>query len=54
VSVSLPDGRSVAPDDAWRHADDAFDRQERSYEYGYFTPPGTSTLTMPRGTPPSK
>jgi WD40 repeat protein len=49
VSVSLPDGRSVAPDDAWRHADDAFDRQERSYEYGYFHNAGTSTLTMPAG-----
>ncbi len=29
-------GRSYAPDDAWRHADDGFDRSERKFEYGYF------------------
>jgi len=49
VSVTLPDGSSVAPDDAWRHADDAFDRTERKYEVGYFHSSGTSTLTVPAG-----
>ena len=35
VSVTGPDGRSFAPDSAWRHADDGFDRRERRFEYGY-------------------
>ena len=50
VSVTLADGRSVAPDDAWRHADDAFDRKERKFEVGYFHTDGSSTLTAPAGT----
>jgi hypothetical protein len=49
VSVTGPDGRSFAPDDAWRHADDAFDRSERKFEYGYFHTAGTSELTVPAG-----
>jgi Tol biopolymer transport system component len=49
VSVTLADGRSVAPDDAWRHADDGFDRTERKFEVGYFHMAGTSTLTVPAG-----
>jgi len=49
VSVSGPDGRSHAPDDAWRHADDHFDRGERPFEIGYFHTPGTSELTVPTG-----
>jgi TolB protein len=49
VSVTLSDGRSVAPDDAWRHADDSFDRSERAYEYGYFHTRGAATLTAPAG-----
>jgi WD40 repeat protein len=49
VSVTGPDGRSFAPDDAWRHADDGFDRQERRFEYGYFHTAGSADLAMPRG-----
>lgn len=49
VSITLPDGRSVAPDDAWRQADDGFDRRERAYEYGYFHTAGAATLTLPAG-----
>jgi Tol biopolymer transport system component len=49
VSVTLPDGRSAAPDDAWRHADDSFDRTVRKMEYGYFHTPGTSRLDVPAG-----
>jgi WD40 repeat protein len=49
VSVSTADGRSFAPDDAWRHADDAFDRRERRMEYGYFHAPGPATVTVPAG-----
>ena len=50
VSVTTPDGRSWAPDDAWRHADEAFDRSERGFEYGYFHTAGTAELTLPAGT----
>jgi hypothetical protein len=49
VSVTGPDGRSFAPDDAWRHADDGFDRQERRFEYGYFHTAGMSVLTLRAG-----
>ncbi|HKT60275.1 MAG TPA: CehA/McbA family metallohydrolase [Gemmatimonadales bacterium] len=49
VSVTGSDGRSFAPDDAWRHADDGFDRRERRFEYGYFHTPGGSVLTLPAG-----
>ncbi len=49
VSVTLPDGRSAAPDDAWRHADEAFDRAERRFEYGYFHSLGSSDVTVPAG-----
>jgi TolB protein len=50
VSITGPDGRSFAPDDAWRHADDAFDRRQRKVEYGYFHTRGSSTVTVPAGT----
>jgi dipeptidyl aminopeptidase/acylaminoacyl peptidase len=50
VSVQGPDGRSFAPDDAWRYADDGFDRRERSLEYGYFHTRGSSVVTAPAGT----
>jgi TolB protein len=50
VSVLGPDGRSYAPDDTWRYADDGFDRKERKFEYQYFHTDGTSTLTVPIGT----
>lgn len=49
VSITGPDGRSFAPDDAWRHADDAFDRRERRFEYGYFHTRGDSALSLPAG-----
>jgi TolB protein len=49
VSAVGPDGRSFAPDEAWRHADDAFDPSERRFEYGYFHTSGSSTLTVPSG-----
>jgi TolB protein len=50
VSLTGPDGRSYAPDDAWRHADDGFDRRERKFEYGYFHTTGSSVATVPAGT----
>ncbi len=49
VSVSGEDGRSYAPVDAWHHADYAFDRAARRFEYGYFHTDGSSTLTLPAG-----
>ncbi len=50
LSVTGPDGRSYASDDAWRQADDHFDRAERKIEYGYFHTAGMSTLRVPAGT----
>jgi len=49
VSVTGPDGRGWAPDDAWRHADDGFDRSERKFEITYFHAVGNATLTLPAG-----
>lgn len=49
VAVTGPDGRGFAPDEAWRHADDMFDRSERKFEYSYFHTPGRSELTVPAG-----
>jgi len=31
ISVTTAEGRGYAPDDAWRHADEAFDRSERQF-----------------------
>jgi Tol biopolymer transport system component len=49
ISVARPDGRAYAPDDSWRHADEAFDRSERAFEYGYFHSTGTAELSVPGG-----
>ena len=49
LSVTLPDGRSAGPRDAWRHADDGFDRAQRRVEYGYFHTTGASSLRVPAG-----
>jgi TolB protein len=49
ISVTGSDGRSFAPDDAWRYADDAFDRSQRKLEIGYFETTGESVLTVPAG-----
>ena len=49
ASITGPDGRSFAPDNAWRHADDSFDRHQRHLEIGYFHTPGHSDITVPAG-----
>jgi hypothetical protein len=49
ISVTTAEGRGYAPDDAWRHADEAFDRSEREFEYSYFHSSGSSELTVPAG-----
>jgi dipeptidyl aminopeptidase/acylaminoacyl peptidase len=48
-SVTGPDGRGWAPDGAWRHADDGFDRKVRPFEMTYFHARGEATLTLPAG-----
>ncbi len=47
VSIVSPDGRSWAPDEAWRHADDGFAREERRYEAAYFHARGRVRVTVP-------
>jgi hypothetical protein len=47
VSVVGEDGRSWAPDSAWRHADDGFAREERRYEAAYFHMRGRAGITVP-------
>ena len=49
VSVFDASGKSYAPDDAWRHADEGFVRSERQFEYGYFHADGSAILTLPSG-----
>jgi TolB protein len=49
IAITGADGRSYAPDDAWRHADDSFDRTRRRMEYGYFHSGGSSRVMVPRG-----
>jgi len=49
LSVTGPDGRGWAPDTAWRHADEEFDRRERSFEFTYFHANGAATLVLPPG-----
>jgi hypothetical protein len=49
VSVTDASGRGYAPDDAWWHADDAFDRSQRGFEYSYFHALGSAELTLPEG-----
>lgn len=49
VSVTARDGRSFAPDDAWRHSDEAFVRGEQAFEHGYFHTAGRATVTVPAG-----
>jgi Tol biopolymer transport system component len=49
VSVIAGDGRAYAPDNAWIHADDGFDRDFQSFENHYFHCPGECTLTLPTG-----
>ncbi|MFN2565302.1 MAG: CehA/McbA family metallohydrolase [Gemmatimonadaceae bacterium] len=50
VSVRRADGRYFAPDDAWRHADEAFVRGgDHRFEYGYFHTRGRDTVVVPAG-----
>jgi len=49
VFIAGVDGLAYAPDDAWMHADDGFDRSERSFEAHYFDTSGESEITVPAG-----
>jgi Tol biopolymer transport system component len=49
VSVNTLDGRAFAPDDAWRHVDEAFVRGEQAFEQAYFHTGGRDTVTVPAG-----
>jgi hypothetical protein len=49
LSVTAADGRSFAPDDAWRHADEAFVRGEQPFELGYFHTRGRAAVVTPPG-----
>jgi TolB protein len=49
VFITATDGLAYAPDNAWMHADDSFDRSERPFEAHYFDTSGTSEVTVPAG-----
>jgi Tol biopolymer transport system component len=49
VAVTAADGRNYAPEGAWMHADDGFDRAHNLYETQYFHIDGNATLTVPTG-----
>src|SRR6267378_2921251 len=49
VFVTGADGLAYAPDNAWMHADDSFDRAERPFEAHYFDTSGASEITVPAG-----
>ncbi len=49
ASVRLADGRHVAPDDAWMHGDEAFDRTQRRLEFNYFHAHAPVAITLPAG-----
>jgi TolB protein len=48
-SVTGEDGRAYAPDGAWMHADDSFDRAQRPFEAHYFHSAGKFEVTVPAG-----
>ncbi|HEY3786019.1 MAG TPA: CehA/McbA family metallohydrolase [Steroidobacteraceae bacterium] len=49
LSVIDSAGLFHAPQDAWIHADDGFDRKERAFEAHYFHALGEATLDVPAG-----
>lgn len=49
VSIIAQDGRAYAPEGAWMHADDGFDRDHAEFEARYFHTGGHATVTLPPG-----
>jgi TolB protein len=50
IFLTGEDGRAYAPDDAWMHADDSYDRAEQPFEAHYFHMGQTADVTAPAGT----
>jgi hypothetical protein len=50
VEMLGADGRAYAPNDAWVHADDGFDRRKTQFEAHYFHTRGDTVVTLPAGT----
>ena len=49
VSVTASDGLAYAPETAWMHADDGFDRSQRAFEPHYFHANGNAEMDVPAG-----
>ncbi len=49
IFITGEDGRAYAPNDAWMHADDNFDRSERPFEAHYFHSTGKADVAVPVG-----
>ncbi len=49
VGITDAAGRFFAPDDAWIHGDDGFDRSERKFEAHYFHARGEQWVDVPAG-----
>ena len=49
IFITGEDGRAYAPDHAWMHADDNFDRSERPFEAHYFHSTGKADVAVPAG-----
>jgi TolB protein len=49
VSITDMAGRSYAPAEAWVHADDGYDRNERPFEAHYFHTMGEADVDVPAG-----
>ena len=50
IAIVGSDGRAYAPDDAWMHADDGFDRRVSAFETHYFHSDGDARVRLPTGT----
>jgi len=49
IAIIASDGRAYAPDDAWMHADDGFDRRLSAFETHYFHSGGDALIRLPAG-----
>lgn len=49
VFLTAADRLAYAPNSAWMHSDDSFDRAERPFEAHYFDTGGASEITVPAG-----
>jgi len=49
VFLTAADRLAYAPNNAWMHADDSFNRAERPFEAHYFDTSGASEITVPAG-----